>query len=165
LDKFSPKNVFYVISCQNWFLKSAAEVQEAKAEVSPEVSKDGRSGEQSVDAGQPETAPEVQPDVVQAGEAKSELPANGQLPPEVTKPESPEAALEVSLKSLCTRFFVSRPIESSLSRASGQQKSFFLWPIPSRGRCYDHNFKRFSTIFAEKIGVFLTNQCYDQNFA
>jgi hypothetical protein len=35
----------------------------------------------------------------------------------------------------------------------------------SRGRCYDHNFLRFSTIFGEKIGVFLKNQCYDQNFA
>jgi hypothetical protein len=34
-----------------------------------------------------------------------------------------------------------------------------------RGRCYDHNFLRFSTIFSEKIGVFLKNQCYDQNFA
>jgi hypothetical protein len=26
------------------------------------------------------------------------------------------------------------------------------------GRCYDHNFRRFSTIFGEKIGVFLKNQ-------
>jgi hypothetical protein len=25
----------------------------------------------------------------------------------------------------------------------------------TRGRCYDHNFLRFSTIFGEKIGVFL----------
>jgi hypothetical protein len=33
------------------------------------------------------------------------------------------------------------------------------------GRCYDHNFLRFLTIFGEKIGVFLKNQCYDQNFA
>jgi hypothetical protein len=32
-------------------------------------------------------------------------------------------------------------------------------------RCYDHNFLRFSTIFGKKIGVFLKNQCYDQNFA
>jgi hypothetical protein len=30
--------------------------------------------------------------------------------------------------------------------------------------CYDHNFLRFSTIFVEKIGVFLKNQCYDQIF-
>jgi hypothetical protein len=30
----------------------------------------------------------------------------------------------------------------------------------TRGRCYDHNFLRFSTIF----GVFLKNQCYDNNF-
>jgi hypothetical protein len=36
---------------------------------------------------------------------------------------------------------------------------------PIRGRCYDHNFLRFSSIFGEKIGVFLKNQCYDQNFA
>jgi hypothetical protein len=35
----------------------------------------------------------------------------------------------------------------------------------ARGRCYDHNFMRFLTIFGEKIGVFLKNQCYDQNFA
>jgi hypothetical protein len=28
-----------------------------------------------------------------------------------------------------------------------------------------HNFRRFLTIFGEKIGVFLQNQCYDQNFA
>jgi hypothetical protein len=35
----------------------------------------------------------------------------------------------------------------------------------SRDRCYDHNFLRFLTIFGEKIGVFLKNQCYDQNFA
>jgi hypothetical protein len=32
----------------------------------------------------------------------------------------------------------------------------------TRGRCYDHNFLRFSTIFGEKIGVFPINQCYDQ---
>jgi hypothetical protein len=31
-----------------------------------------------------------------------------------------------------------------------------------RGRCYDHNFLRFLTIFSEIIGVFLKNQCYDQ---
>jgi hypothetical protein len=36
--------------------------------------------------------------------------------------------------------------------------------ICSRGRCYDRNFLRFSTIFGEKIGVFLKNQCYDQFF-
>jgi hypothetical protein len=35
----------------------------------------------------------------------------------------------------------------------------------TRGRCYDHNFLRFSTIFGDKIGVFLKNQCYDQNYA
>jgi hypothetical protein len=33
------------------------------------------------------------------------------------------------------------------------------------GRCYDHNFLRFLTIFGETIGVFLENQCYDQDFA
>jgi hypothetical protein len=32
-------------------------------------------------------------------------------------------------------------------------------------RCYDHNFLRFLTIFGEKIGVFLKNQCYGQIFA
>jgi hypothetical protein len=35
----------------------------------------------------------------------------------------------------------------------------------TRGRCYDHHFLRFLPIFGEKIGVFLKNQCYDQNFA
>jgi hypothetical protein len=40
----------------------------------------------------------------------------------------------------------------------------------TRGRCYnhncyDHNFLQFLTIFGEKIGVFLKNQCYDQIFA
>jgi hypothetical protein len=33
------------------------------------------------------------------------------------------------------------------------------------GRGYDHDFLRFSTIFGEKIGVFLKNQCHDKNFA
>jgi hypothetical protein len=37
--------------------------------------------------------------------------------------------------------------------------------IGSRGRCYDHNFLRFLTIFGEQISVFLKSQCYDQNFA
>jgi hypothetical protein len=36
--------------------------------------------------------------------------------------------------------------------------------LQNRGRCYDYNFLRFSTIFGEKIGVFLKNQCYDQHF-
>jgi hypothetical protein len=43
-----------------------------------------------------------------------------------------------------------------------------IWNGISRlswGRCYYHNFLWFSTIFCEKIGVFLKNQCYDQNFA
>jgi hypothetical protein len=40
-----------------------------------------------------------------------------------------------------------------------------IYNIGIRGRCYDHNFLRFLTIFGEKIGVFLKNQCYDQNFA
>jgi hypothetical protein len=34
----------------------------------------------------------------------------------------------------------------------------------TRGQCYDHDFRRFSTIFGEKIGVFIENQCYDHNF-
>jgi hypothetical protein len=37
--------------------------------------------------------------------------------------------------------------------------------LPIWGQCYDHNFRQFSTIFGEKIGVFLKNQCYDQFFA
>jgi hypothetical protein len=39
-------------------------------------------------------------------------------------------------------------------------KGIHIW-----GRCYDHNFLRFSPIFGEKIGVFLKKQCYDQIFA
>jgi hypothetical protein len=37
--------------------------------------------------------------------------------------------------------------------------------ICKRGRCYDHNFLRFLTIFGEKNGAFLKNQCYGQLFA
>jgi hypothetical protein len=33
-----------------------------------------------------------------------------------------------------------------------------------QGSIYDHNFLRFLPIFCEEIGVFLKNQCYDQNF-
>jgi hypothetical protein len=37
---------------------------------------------------------------------------------------------------------------------------------PKENRCYyDHNFRRFSPIFGEKIGVILKNECYDQIFA
>jgi hypothetical protein len=32
-------------------------------------------------------------------------------------------------------------------------------------RRYDHNFLRFLTIFGEKIGVFIKNQCYDELFS
>jgi hypothetical protein len=35
----------------------------------------------------------------------------------------------------------------------------------TRGRCYDHNFRRFFQIVGEKIGVFLKYQCYDQLFS
>jgi hypothetical protein len=34
-----------------------------------------------------------------------------------------------------------------------------------RGRCYDHNFRRFLSNFWRKNGVFLKNRCYDYNFA
>jgi hypothetical protein len=33
-----------------------------------------------------------------------------------------------------------------------------------KNQCYDHNFLRFFQIFSEKIGAFLKNQCYDHNF-
>jgi hypothetical protein len=42
---------------------------------------------------------------------------------------------------------------------------FWSRRIGSWGRCYDHNFQQFLTFFGEKIGVFLKNQCYDQNLA
>jgi hypothetical protein len=41
------------------------------------------------------------------------------------------------------------------------------WPTFSQthlGSMLYHNFLRFLTIFSEKIGVFLKNQCYDHNF-
>jgi hypothetical protein len=44
-------------------------------------------------------------------------------------------------------------------------KYFHNGKISLNGRCYDHNFLRFLTIFGEKIGVFLINQSYDQFFA
>jgi hypothetical protein len=47
----------------------------------------------------------------------------------------------------------------------GYDQKFWNQNFESWGRCYDHNFLRFLTIFGEKIGVFLENQCYDQNFA
>jgi hypothetical protein len=37
--------------------------------------------------------------------------------------------------------------------------------VTTGGRCYDHIFLQFLTIFREKFGVFLKNQCHDQNFA
>jgi hypothetical protein len=40
-----------------------------------------------------------------------------------------------------------------------------LAKVVTWNRRYDHNFRRFSTIFGEKIGVFLKKQCYDQIFA
>jgi hypothetical protein len=46
-----------------------------------------------------------------------------------------------------------------------EHSTYFKPYAPTRGRCYDHNFLRFSTIFGEKIGVFPQNQCYDPNFA
>jgi hypothetical protein len=49
---------------------------------------------------------------------------------------------------------------SGLSHALGTTLGETTW-----GRCYDHNFLRFLPNFGEKIGGFLKNQCYDQNFA
>jgi hypothetical protein len=47
---------------------------------------------------------------------------------------------------------------------SGETGRFKLTSKETWGRCYDHNFLRFLTIFGEKIGVFLKYQCYDQLF-
>jgi hypothetical protein len=47
-------------------------------------------------------------------------------------------------------------LKSILSRVLGGRVT--------RDRCYDHNFLLFLTIFGEKIGVFLKNQCYDVTF-
>jgi hypothetical protein len=58
----------------------------------------------------------------------------------------------------------SRPWRICRSRQIFHSEATFLGPR-ARGRCYDHNFLRFLSIFGEKIGVFLKNQCYDQNFA
>jgi hypothetical protein len=37
--------------------------------------------------------------------------------------------------------------------------------VKTWGRCFDHNFLQFSTIFSEKFGAFLKNQCCDQQIA
>jgi hypothetical protein len=48
-----------------------------------------------------------------------------------------------------------------------RRKNHLFWQgsISCRGWCYDHNFLRFSTIFGERIGIFLINQCHDPIFA
>jgi hypothetical protein len=43
------------------------------------------------------------------------------------------------------------------------KSSFKIIPL-AWGRCYDHKFRRFLTIFGKKIGVFLKNQSYDRHF-
>jgi hypothetical protein len=42
---------------------------------------------------------------------------------------------------------------------------FVSFPLHRSGVDVMHNFLRFLTIFGEKIGAFLKNQCYDPNFA
>jgi hypothetical protein len=37
-------------------------------------------------------------------------------------------------------------------------------PTTCGSQCYDYNFQQFFTIFDEKIGVLLKNQCYDPFF-
>jgi hypothetical protein len=49
--------------------------------------------------------------------------------------------------------------ESTCYRPQRPFLRMYIW-----GRCYDHNFLRFSPIFGEKIGAFLKNHCYDQVF-
>jgi hypothetical protein len=56
---------------------------------------------------------------------------------------------------LCPMFYVSDKFWDTM----------YIHLSTSRDLCYDHNFLRFLTIFGEKIGVFLKNQCYDQIFA
>jgi hypothetical protein len=46
----------------------------------------------------------------------------------------------------------------------GHAEHWGVLSILTWGRWYDNNFLRFSTIFGEKIGVFLKYQCYDQFF-
>jgi hypothetical protein len=43
--------------------------------------------------------------------------------------------------------------------------NFWSRRIGSRGRCYDHNFLRFSAFLGEKIGVFLKKTMLWSNFA
>jgi hypothetical protein len=70
----------------------------------------------------------------------------------------PQAPGEVGLRSRCN---VSVLVVSYEQSEIGQKGRYVaIW-----GQCNDHNFLRFSTIFGEKIGVYLKNQCYDQNFA
>jgi hypothetical protein len=56
--------------------------------------------------------------------------------------------------------FFSRPLQ----RQRKKVWNLFFTDSGTRGRCYDKNFLRVSTIFREKIGDFLKNQCYDQIF-
>jgi hypothetical protein len=84
--------------------------------------------------------------------------------------------LPSSLKNVCTPCGISKMRQQCLENYRNKQTKNWghLFPRKShainlikyglhrriRGRCYDHNFLRFLTIFGEKIGVFLKNQCY-----
>jgi hypothetical protein len=59
--------------------------------------------------------------------------------------------------------YVSNLTISSRGRCLCSERSCVT--LTNWGGCYDHNFLRFLPIFGKKIGVFLKNQCYDQNFA
>jgi hypothetical protein len=56
------------------------------------------------------------------------------------------------------------PRRNSISRPRTPQVESIPLDHTAWSRCYDQIFLRFSTIFGEKIGVFLKNPCYDHNF-
>jgi hypothetical protein len=74
------------------------------------------------------------------------------------------------LKCVFARFLIQQKVAQryikSEEKTYDTQRFRGSHPSPETwGRCYDHNFLRFSTIFGEKIALFLKNQCYDENFA
>jgi hypothetical protein len=60
--------------------------------------------------------------------------------------------------------FKETPLENLTLNEALQNHGLKLVKVRSWGRCYDHNFRRFSTIFGD-FRQFSQNQCNDQMFA
>jgi hypothetical protein len=54
------------------------------------------------------------------------------------------------IPTIATQLKILSTVKATMLGSQGRFKSRVTW-----GRCYDQNFLRFSTIFGEKIGVFL----------